>query len=451
LEIRHKQLSSDAHPLIRIRHFHAATDYTTILDWRNRVDKVVLEGLEIHVPPGGGKGMIATHQGNDETQFKFVIETIVADGTLLEIEPKQAGRGPLQFAIEKLTMHSVGVGQAMTFTARLTNAKPPGNIDTSGHFGPWQRDDPRDTPVSGTYTFQNANLAVFNGISGTLSSQGKYGGVLQHIAVDGTTDTPDFALKMGGKGVHLTTVFHSIVDGANGDTTLDPVDAKFGHSEFICRGGVAGRAGEKGKTVDLQAQTKYARMEDILELVMGGRPMVRGNTEFQSRIVIPPGKQQVIDKLMLDGHFHLTSAVFTDPKVSERLRTLSDRASGVSKAEENRGEGEQGNVASDLFAKFRLQNGVISLASLAFQVPGAHIRLAGDYNLDSTAIGMQGTFEMRAKLSQTQSGIKAVLLKPLDPLFEKDGQGFELPISIGGTREHPEIGVSAFHRKITIH
>jgi hypothetical protein len=451
LVIQHKQWGNERYPLIKIQHFHAQTDFTTILDWRNRVNKVVLDGLELHIPPRGPSTEKGIQPGHDKTRLKFLIETIVANHGLVEIEPKDPNKEPLEFPIENLTMHSVGVGQAMTFTARLTNAKPPGAIDTSGHFGPWQRDDPRATPISGIYTFEHANLSVFNGIGGTLSSSGKYGGILQHIQVEGTTDVPDFTLKKGGSPVHLTTEFHSIVDGTNGDTILDPVDAKFGHSEFICSGGITQKPGERGKTIDLQAHTKYGRMEDILTLVVNGKPILNGNVEFQSRILIPPGKQQVADKLNLDGQFHLTKATLTDEKDAERLKLLSERASGITKKDDEKGEGEKGKVASNLFAKFLLKNGIIHLANLSFEVPGAQINLAGDFNLVSSAVAMKGDFQMHATLSETQSGFKALLLKPLDPLFEKKGAGFEVPLSITGTRDKPNIGVSVFHKTFTIH
>ena len=409
LIIKHRQWDSDEHPLIRIKHFHAETDYTTLLDFRNRVDKVVLEGLEIHIPPRGPAasktGMEANQPvssdqpGHDTTRLRFLILTMVADHSLVEIEPKNAGKNPLQFPIEQLTMHSVGPHDAMVFTARLTNAKPPGTIDTSGHFGPWQRDDPRATPLSGDYTFKNADLSVFKGISGTLSSEGQYGGVLQHIKVNGSTDTPNFKLQEGGNPVHLTTRFHSVVDGMNGDTILDPVDAKFGNSEFLCTGGVVQKPGERGKTVELDALVKHGRMEDILRLVVNGVPIVKGDVQFHSKIIIPPGSQQVAAKLKLDGNFQLTSAVFTSEQAAQRLRTLSDRASGISKAEEDRGEGEPLNVASDLSARFKLDNGVFSFAYIAFQVPGAHIQLAGNYNLISSHVDMKGKFQMHATLS----------------------------------------------------
>ena len=74
------------------------------------------------------------------------------------------------------------------------NPKPVGDIHSTGQFGPWQDDNPRDTPLDGSYSFTNADLATIKGISGTLSSTGKFSGTLGEIGVTGTTDTPDFAL-----------------------------------------------------------------------------------------------------------------------------------------------------------------------------------------------------------------------------------------------------------------
>lgn len=441
-------------PMIQIRHFHARASYAVLLDWRNNVDEITLDGLRIHLPPrsAGVANLKKQLNGSDHgaEQLKWMIKTIVANRALLEIEPKP-GKDPLLFPIENLVMHSVGPGEAMDFTASLTNAKPPGAIDTKGKFGPWLREDPRSTPISGDYTFQHADLSVFKGISGTLSSQGKYSGVLQHILVDGTTETPDFALSKGGTPVNLTTVFHSVVDGTDGDTILDPVDAKFGRSEFICSGGIVHHPGTAGKAIELQARTKYARMEDILALVVKGPPVMRGDMDFQSSITIPPGQEEVIRKLALAGKFRLKSATFTNKEITGRLRMLTDRASGITKKDEDDGEGAKRNVASNMLSNFKLNKGVLNLAGFSFEVPGSHIKLDGRYNLVSSALDMSGMFQMQAKLSETQSGIKSLLLKPLDRHFEKDGAGFEIPFAITGTRDHPTIQASAFHKTFSIH
>lgn len=460
LVIRHKGWV-DEHPLIRIRRFMAETDYDTLIAKRNHVDVVRLEGLEIHIPRRGRSVSIETQEGphavetgqagQDQTRLKFLIEKITADGTFLEIEPRVEGKQPLQFDIQKLLLKSVGPGRAMTFNAQLVNAKPPGLIDSAGNFGPWQRDDPRSTAVAGHYQFGHADLGVFKGISGILSSTGDYQGVLQHIEVTGTTDTPQFALKRGGEPVHLMTNFHSIVNGTDGDTILDPVDARFLRSEFICRGGIVHLPGQAGKTVSLDAVAKQARMEDILRLIMGGgEPVLRGAVNFKSKILIPPGHQDVADKLDLDGTFAVSSARFTSEKVEERLRTLSDRARGISKKEEEE-QRQPETVASNFEGRFKMDNGSIAFSSLSFSVPGAAIRLTGNYDLGSGKLDMKGRFRMDATLSETQSGIKHWALKPFDRFFEKNGAGLEVPITVQGTRSHPEIGTEIFHKHFTIH
>ncbi|MBV9303543.1 MAG: hypothetical protein JOY62_02565 [Acidobacteriaceae bacterium] len=458
LSIWHKDWN-DPTPLIYVRKFTAISDFPTLLNRRNTVDKLRLEGLRIHIPPRGRSirpetttehpEIASAEPGHDTTRFRFLVQTIVADGTVLELEPKVKGKLPLQFDVQKLTLHSVGVGQPMAFKTTLTNAKPPGLIDSTGEFGPWQREDPRSTPVSGNYTFQNADLGVFKGISGTLSSDGNYHGVLQHIEVDGTTDTPKFALQRGGEPVHLVTSFHSIVNGSDGDTILDPVDAHFLRSEFICKGGVIHEAGPNGKTVSLDAVTKRGRIEDILRLVLGSsKRILTGEVNFKSKIVIPPGHEDVLDKLKLDGQFGISSVEFTNSTLQQKLDVLSERAQGISKKAE--GESPE-TVASNFHGYFQLNDGVASFSQLSFSVPGAMVNLDGDYALRPERINMHGTFRMQATISQTQSGIKHWLLKPFDRYFEKGGAGFLVPITITGTKDHPEFGVTIFGKMRIIH
>ena len=451
LVIRHRGWN-DPQSLIYIRRFSAQVSFFTLLFSRNSVDLVQLEGLQIHMPPrGSGPKNQAPNPSADTRRLRFLIKTIVADGAQLVIAARQPGKEPLRFDIQKLTLHSVGTGRGLRFVARLTNPKPPGLIDSSGSFGPWQREDPRSTPVSGNYSFQNADLSVFKGIRGILSSTGKYSGELQKVAVAGVTDTPDFALKRGGDPVHLRTVFSSVVDGTDGDTYLNSIDAKFAHSEFLCRGGVEHKPGAGGKTVSLDAQTKDARVEDILQLVIGRRQAIlTGDIDFKSKIFIPQGKADVVEKLDLDGQFAINHAFFTSLAVQQKLRTLSLRARGISDKEE-KDLGSIPTVASDLKGAFTLDNGLASFSRLSFSIPGATIKLAGGYNLRSEKIAMKGVFRMDATLADTQSGAKHLLLKPLDPFFKNHGAGFQIPIEIAGSRDDPSVEVFIFRRKVAIH
>jgi len=45
------------------------------------------------------------------------------------------------------------------------------------------------------------------------------------------------------------------------------------------------------------------------------------------------------------------------------------------------------------------------------------------------------------KISKTTSGVKALLLKIMDPFFKKKKTGAIVPVRIGGTYEKPEFGL----------
>jgi AsmA-like C-terminal region len=230
---------------------------------------------------------------------------------------------------------------------------------------------------------------------------------------------------------------------------LDPVDARFLRSEFICKGGIVQEPGTRGKTVSLDAVTKRGRIEDILRLIIKSKkPLLTGAVNLKTKILIPPGPDDVLEKLRLDGEFGIVSAEFTDPKLTERLQTLSQRAQGISKKEEPE---SPETVASNFRGRFKLANGIASFSHFSFMVPGALVRLAGTYSLRSGVINMSGTFRMQARLSETQSGVRHWLLKPFDPIFAKEGAGFVMPIKIRGTKDHPEFAVEMFHKERIIH
>ncbi len=213
---------------ISIKHFTAEANPLELLRSPIHITSLELDGLVISVPPKS-----ESHHSDSAKPKRlrhladFVIDRVHADGTFLYILSKNPDRDPLDFDIRKLALTSAGIGQPMKFQAELTNPKPPGEIHSTGKFGPWNIDDPSATPVGGHYTFAHADLSVFNGISGILSSTGDYKGQLNNIVVDGATDTPDFKLDRGARPVHLTTQFHAIVDGTSGNTYLQPVNASF--------------------------------------------------------------------------------------------------------------------------------------------------------------------------------------------------------------------------------
>src|SRR5712691_3149318 len=435
LTLRHRG-RTDVPPLIQIRKVTVHVGFFDVLKKPYRPRTVRLEGLHINVPPPRPNGQLQEPglSGGDRIP-DFLIGEVIADGTQLIILTSKPGREPLAFDILKLRLYSAGTGTPMRFHATLTNPAPPGLIQSDGNFGPWDRDVPSQTPVAGNYTYRDADLSVFRGIAGTLSSEGQYGGVLDHIIVEGTTDTPDFRVNISGNAVHLQTQFHAVVDGTDGDTYLEPVNARFLRTSLEARGRVEGTPGAEGKTIALEVTVREGRVEDLMCLAVRGKPPMTGIVSFQTRFVLPPGKQDIADRLYLNGTFGIRAVQFASTTTQQKIGALSKRAQGRPKeADEPAAE----DVAPRFRGRFVLKKTSMSFSRLAFDVPGATVKLEGTYGLRSEQLDFRGILRMQAKLSQTQTGIKSFLLKAVDPFFKNEGAGALLPVKITGTRDQPK-------------
>ncbi|HEY6328553.1 MAG TPA: AsmA-like C-terminal region-containing protein, partial [Blastocatellia bacterium] len=438
----------DVPPLVTIDRFAARVSPAWLLLGKVHVLSVSLEGLKANVPPrqdglykvneAGGKNQLNNPRyvalGNP---MGVVVEEIVADGAQVKILPKDQRKEPLFFAIHRLRLYSPAPDGSMQFKVALTNPEPPGKVESSGRFGPWDRDDPSMSQVSGSYTFKDADLSYFQGISGKLASTGKYHGLLGHIEVDGNTDTPDFAVAISNQPVHLKTQFHAIVDGTNGDTYLQPVNAQFGHSSLIARGGIYGVPGGTGKTVSLDVTVNDGRIADMLRLAVKGPPILTGAVAFKTKLEVPPGPQDITTKLYLNGSFNVADAKFAQSGIQNEVNELSDRAQGDPKAARREGPA----AASDLGGNFVLSNGTMKFSDLEFKVEGAVVKLSGTYGLVDDQIDFTGTVSTDAKVSQMTTGIKSVFLKVADPLFKKHGAGAVIPLHITGTGDSPKYKV----------
>ena len=426
----------NAPAFISIQSFSARIPYWGLFEEPLRLEAVELKGLRINVPTADQGNQPGHPTPKSPPPPPFIIENMAADGAVLSILPKRPGGEPLVFDIKRLQLQSVGIHRPMKFQTVLINAKPPGLINSQGQFGPWQQDEPGYTPVSGSYTFSGADLGVFDGLSGKLSSKGGYNGILQRIVVDGETDTPDFALDVSRNPVRLTTQFRAIVDGTDGDTLLEPIKAQFLRTSLIARGGVVGTPGRKGKSIRLDVNVTQSNVEDLLTLAMKtDKPPLVGGMVFSTDFDLPSGPEPVIRRLNLDGRFGISSARFTDLEVQRKVNELSQRAS-VDKDENSNDE----KVVSNLSGRFKLNNSNATFSQLSFRVPGASVTLDGSFGLLNEKVDFQGKLKMDAKLSQTTTGVKSVFLKVVDPFFRKNGKTV-LPIKINGTLDQPQFGL----------
>jgi hypothetical protein len=439
------------------------------------VSSVRLEGLEINVPPGGLKlddersdddrtegtgasnqleahanaaapagqtgsavatagGRASAETGNGSGKSPLIVRDLQSVSAVLRILRGTPGKAPRVFEIGQLDMKDVGADHPWPFRASLTNPTPPGRIQTEGTFGPWQAETPSRTPLAASYRFENANLGVFDGIAGILTSSGSFKGVLERIEVDGTTSMPAFSLADVGNGLPLETRFHSIVDGTNGNTLLQPVDATLGATNIHAAGGVVERDGEDGRTVELDVVIDAGRLEDILRLaVKGPQPPMTGAMKLTAKFLLPPGDRDVMQKIRLDGNFSVDKAEFTKDQVQDKVDAFSTKARGVK-------DDTPDAVVSNFRGAFRMRDGAIQLSIVTFAMPGARVSVNGQFVIASEALDFRGTVRLDAKLSQLTTGVKSFFLKTVDGLFRHDDLTI-VPITIRGTADQPKVGL----------
>lgn len=415
--------------LITIERLTIRGTYTGIL--AQHVSKITAEGLHVTIPPFGSAQAFHTHRS------KIVVDEIVANNSILEFTREDRQAKPVRFDIHEASLKDVGWKGALTYKIRVHNPQPPGEIAADGKFGVWNESDPGGTPVSGHYKFEHADLGVFEGISGELSSTGQFEGKLSHMDISGETEIPNFEVEQGGHPLELKTKFTAYVDGTNGDTFLKRVDANFSKTHIIAEGRIAGSKGGKGKTATIEFKSSKARIEDLLRLfVKAERPPMSGSVVLQAHIVLPPGNERFLKKVKLRGGFGISGGEFSE-KTQQGVDKLSAGARGESEKEKNDPE----TVVSDLKGQVDLVGGTAKFSGLTFSIPGAASRMTGSYNLISHKIDLRGQLQVDSKISNTTNGGKAFLLKMMEPFFKKKRKGEVVPVKIFGTYEHPQFGL----------
>jgi hypothetical protein len=429
---------SAAKPLITIQKLTIQGSYLGML--RQRVSRITAEGLVVVVPPlGTGKAFQTTHS-------KRTVAEIVADGSVIEFLSRDSRSPVLRFDLQEARFQNVAWKEALKYRVKVHNPEPPGEVRAAGSFGPWNLNETGQTPVSGKYEFQDADLSIFEGIAGKLSSRGKFDGTLNHMDVAGTTDTPDFQVKSSRRTVGLKTQFKAYVDATRGDTYLKQVEANFRNTQIEADGSIAGSPGGNGKTAIINLRSTKARIQDLLLLfVDAGRAPMSGDVLLEAKVEIPSGQQQFLRKVKLSGRFGIGEGRFADPSTQKGVDQLSAGALGKSASEKDQPDPE--TVMTDLQGQVGLVNGTANFSDLSFRIPGAHSRVHGTYNLINDQIDLHGQLRVDTEISNTTSGTKALLLKVMNPFFKKKRKGEVVPVRISGTYGHPTFGLDLDDKK----
>lgn len=438
-------------PIFAIDKLEFRFDLSTFWDRPVIIDEINLDTFTINVPPKEDRAHVVPKEEPGKSQAPpeqqqpaqpsekkpaVLVKLITAKTAILRMLPKDPNKVPLKFDIYNLRLTDAGPGVPMKFTVYMKNAKPPGIINAEGSFGPWSSKSPAETPLNGTYSFDNADLGVFKGIAGKLNSTGRFEGTLQYLDVKGEARVPDFRLTHANNAVPLATTFSAIVDGTNGNTFLDPVEATLGNTVFTVTGSIARWHEDKGKTITLKAKFIRGRIEDCLRLAMPGESTVlRGAIELDTDIEIPPKKVPVLEKLELKGRFRMKDALFTSPELRKHIDDYSRRSQGKPFDDEIR------NVRCNIAGTFHFGGGRFRATALSASLPGIQASLPGVYYFRSERLDFHGDIKLDAKLSQMmKTSWKRWALKPVDPFFAKKGAGTYVKVKVVGTRSKPEFG-----------
>jgi len=424
VEFRH---GKEQRELIAIQKLRIIGSYTGVL--RHYVPRIIAEGSHVIIPPFGSKATFHSQHSNIE------IGEVVANGTLVQFASSDPHEKPFTFDVHEALLSDVRWGSPIAYRLRFHNPNPPGEISVNGKFGAWADGHPNDTPISGDYIFEKADLGFYDGIDGTLSSKGRFEGVLKHINVSGTTDTPNFEVRSSGHKVDLKTQFQAYVDGTKGDTFLNHVDANFGRTTVAAEGSIAHADDREGRVTKVRLISRNGRIEDLLELfITDPRSPMLGPISLDARAELAPGDDPFLDKLRIGGEFIIHQATFTHSDTQQDVDKLSAGAQGKNKDAPD-------DVVADLSGRTDMTHAVARFSDLDFRIPGAHAKFHGTYNVENHRVDLHGNMRVDTRISKTSTGMKAFVLKMIDPIFRKKKTGEVVPVHIIGTYEKPGFGL----------
>ena len=422
-------------PLVTIQRVTIKANYHDLLLRPGYISEILLEGLKISVPADMPDDPSPSAPAEKSSQFSVRLGEVFTRDATLEIATKSDG--PLKFDIHELTLKSVNDKSPMSYDLAMHNPEPPGEIRSRGKLGPWNSQHLDNIPLAGDYTFDHADLGVYGGIAGTLSAKGKFEGVLGKIETQGTTEIPNFEVTHSHHTVNLKTKFIATVDGTGGDTILKSVDGAFLHTAIHVDGTVTSKPGKPGKTTTLNANVQGGHIDDLLYLfVRENRSPLQGATNFRARVEFPSSQQPFLKRVSLQSAFVIEKAKWENTERQANVNELSKRASGKKK------DAATPEVTADIQGNVVLSNAVAAFKDTSCKIPGAEAKLSGTYNLENTKIDFHGDLKTEASLADDTTGAKAILLKPISPLFKRKNAGAVVPVQMSGTYSDPHFGVA---------
>ncbi|HVT97291.1 MAG TPA: AsmA-like C-terminal region-containing protein [Acidobacteriaceae bacterium] len=424
-------------PLATVRRMTVKGQWGMLLFHPHLLYEIRLQDLHVQIPPAGtiARGKDFDNGVVDTTGSKLKIETICADGTVLDF--LRNGYGPIRFNFPALQIHDLTAGRPMDFSLRVITPGPEGTLTASGKIGPFRTSSYATTPLSGTYEIKSADLSRLEGLAGHVRGGGRFSGKFTRIEVDGTAAIPDFRAA-DAHTVGLATEYRIAVNGANSDVQIERAQVKTGSSVITASGTVAGSP----RRVAVAFATQAADVQDLLRMVETAEPEVAGKVNLDANAEFTEGPQPFLEKLRLKGDVAVEGLRFVDAKKQQTMDAFSERVRKDAPKDANGGDPPQVTLAAR--SETRFDHGMAYFPQIRAVLPGATARLHGTFGLLDSRVHLKGTVALDKSISHATTGWKSVLLKPLSPFFKKKNVGALVPIAVTGTAQSPKVGADIF-------
>ncbi|MGP0072185.1 MAG: AsmA-like C-terminal region-containing protein [Bryobacteraceae bacterium] len=408
-----------AHPLIQATEADAQSGW---IPWHVR--KLVLEGLSVQIPAAQMPTRAAVR-----AIPALSVDEVVAEQASVQISA-------LHFQLVHLRVKNFDPSHAADFSVSVSNAESRADVEIRGKLGPWDARDPSLTPIDGTYAIGRSDLTKLPGLKGILSSQGRFEGVLQRARIAGNANVSGLGLSLSGSLERLHASFEARLDAADGSASIDSMTGSLQDSRFDAVGSVHNIQDDRLRDVALDLSIGQGRIEDVLPLAVKSKTSpIGGAFSMRAKLQIPPGEQDILDRLRLNGGFTTANARFSSLDLRDRLREVSRKGEGRPT------DDAAGSTIAGIQGQLHLDHGVARFSNLVFTLEGVSAHLNGTYQLASQRLDLHGEALLDAKLSETATGPKALLLKVADPFFRRKQGGSRVPVKITGTRSDPRFAV----------
>ena len=396
LTIRHRA-RTDLPPLVTIRHFTGDASWRGI--FFSQLNAVNLDGLEVTIPPRRRRDMPVAHSIRHERWRRW---RSVQRSRSPRSPPPTRGSASCRAIPRRIRVSSTS-SRSKFSTSRCCALAVHGLADQSRARGLHRDRAGRSARGTGTNrarrrwtasSHSTPTSAPSRASPGALHSAGEFDGYHRsHRRVgqdrDARLSDPEAARR---HALPLSTTFHAVVDGTNGDVQLDTVDARLAASRFVAKGFVVGTKGVKGKRILLDV-TSEGRAH-------GGHPAAHGPHT-------PPAMSgaavadHVVRPASGRGRRHRQAAA--GRRRHDRRGTVRERCGpGQGGRAEPRGQrdgpgdGAVVDVPSTIRTRFTV-NGrrTVRLQDLSYAVEGATVTMDGRYALESGALDFAGTVATR--------------------------------------------------------